>query len=167
MAHKRRNYRRAAKSLSVIFGIIYASIGLFFSFISVLIIFFPPANYRNVATSANMPGNFDYYKLIFFIVLLLIGISYFLFGILYYKIRADKFRINLILGTLAFCWGLIVIKIGFLHHGFLNDYYSYEQGIQYGPLIFSIIAVIIIMVPFSIPLFIISRMIKMQKLLNQ
>lgn len=120
-------------------------------------------------SNSEVNSNFSYIKdnLIdiwntFFPLLIILGLLYIIFGLLYYKIKVSKFILNLVLGILSFIW-VVIYSIELINlSDLLMDEIEITKNLIAGLIIFGIIILIAL---FTIPQFMIGKNItKVEKL---
>jgi surface polysaccharide O-acyltransferase-like enzyme len=95
--------------------------------------------------------------------LILIGICYLVFGLLYHKIQADKYQINLVLSIISLIW-VIAYSISCLKYvdEFFKSVITEFEAFKYVVYIFAGFGFLAVFAAFTVPQYKISRRIKEQ-----
>ena len=100
-------------------------------------------------------------------LMVLLGISYIVFGLLYSRIKVNKFQINLVLSILSFIWviayALSCIKyLDILFADMAKDF----EPFKYVGYVFAGFGFIVVIAAFTVPQYIIGKRIKKQEVIN-
>lgn len=95
--------------------------------------------------------------IIFMPLMILLGISYILFGILFKKIKSDKYMINLILSILSLIW---VVAYGYSILFDSDSFFAIMGEMKILAYIFATFGFIVVLGLFTVPQYIIGKRIK-------
>ena len=162
--NKKKNYGKIAKVLSIIIGAYYLFTGLA-ALLSLLLQFFLinfkqgyGHNYPDIAMMGLR------YIIYYYPFLILIGFAYLFFGLKYFKLKTDKFRLNTILATCSIVYSVVFsIAIAGFYDVLFRGFYIYSEYFKVFVVLISILMCILIVAQHSIPQIIIGKMILKEK----
>jgi hypothetical protein len=162
--NKKRNYGKIAKVLSIIIGAYYLFTGLA-ALLSLLLQFFLMDFNQRIGhhyPEVSMVG--IKYIIYYYPFLILIGFAYLLFGLKYFKLKTDKFRLNTILATCSIVYSVVFsIAIAGFYDVLFRGFYIYSEYFKVFVVFISILMCILIFAQHAIPQIIIGKMILKEK----